>query len=103
MDNIDYTFTLTSQYSHNPIVITDTSLQYTGDRYTKLNIQFNSGFGNEHANGVYNYELSSINGSIEKGLVKIITNPGGETGITNYTSTLDIENRVAEVFYRPNY
>jgi hypothetical protein len=104
--NIDlkytYGFVLTSQYSHEPLILTALP-QQTNDRYSVFSITFPTGFGDAHKNGIYDYYLSGPLGPVEKGLVKIVTNPGGGTGITNYTSTLAIENRVAEVFYRPNY
>ena len=49
----DYIFTLTSQYSHQPLELVAT-LVTTGDRYSKYSITFPTGFGDEHQNGVYN-------------------------------------------------
>ena len=67
-------------------------------------VTFPVGFGDAHKNGVYYYELSSIsNGSIEKGLAKIINNPGGEIHTLAYDSGLVTEERVSEVYFRPNY
>ena len=37
------------------------------------------------------------------GMSKIITEPGGNLGTTNYTSTPETEERVSDVFFRPNY
>ena len=97
-----YVFTLTSQYSHQPLAI-DATVLVSNARYTIFEVQFPIGFGDSHKNGIYNYDMSTIATSLEKGLVKIITSPGGETGITNYTSTPTTEERVADVFFRPNY
>ena len=99
----NYVFTLTSQYDKVPVQL-HTSLVYSNNRYSQFTITFPTGFGDEHKNGIYYYSISSNAGVyLEKGLVKIITSPGGATGITNYTSTTAIENREADVFYRPNY
>ena len=96
------TFVLTSQYSHQPIEMAVTIIE-TNARFTTIEITFPVGFGDAHKNGVYNWRLEQNLVTIEAGLVKIITNPGGGLGTTNYTSTPDTEERVAEVFYRPNY
>lgn len=93
-----YDFTVTSQYSKQPLVLS-TVTQYSNDRYTLLETTFPTGFGNDHKNGVYYWEL----GTIEKGLVKIITEPGGEMGTISYNSGEATEQREAEVYYRPNY
>ena len=97
-----YVFTLTSQYSHQPLSI-DATVTLSNARYTTFEVVFPIGFGDSHKNGIYMYDMSTLTESLEKGLVKIITQPGGDTGITNYTSTPAIEERVADVFFRPNY
>ena len=97
-----YVFTLTSQYSHQPLSI-DATVTLSNARYTTFEVVFPIGFGDSHKNGIYNYDMSTIDTSLEKGLVKIITQPGGDTGITNYTSTPETEERVSDVFFRPNY
>ena len=97
-----YVFTLTSQYSHQPLAI-DATVLVSNARYTTFEVVFPIGFGDSHKNGIYNYDMSTLATSLEKGLVKIITSPGGETGITNYTSTPATEERVADTFFRPNY
>ena len=98
----DYIFTLTSQYSHQPLELTATALT-TGDRYTKYSITFPTGFGDEHKNGVYNWSLSINNNPISYRLAKLITEPGGSMGTVAYDSGTDTEERVADVYYRPNY
>lgn len=95
-------FVLTSQYSHQPIYM-DTAIIVTNDRYSTLQVTFPTGFGDEHKNGIYNWRLEKNTQTLEAGLVKIITEPGGNTGMTNYTSTPATEERVADVYYRPNY
>ena len=97
-----YVFTLTSQYSHQPLVI-DATATVSNARYTTFEVQFPVGFGDSHKNGIYNYDMSTLTESLDKGLVKIITEPGGGLGTTNYTSTPETEERVSDVFFRPNY
>lgn len=97
-----YSFILTSQYSHQPVVIAATAT-VTNARYTTFTITFPTGFGNEHKNGIYNWELKKATTTLEEGLVKIITEPGGGLGTTNFESGINKENRIADVFYRPNY
>lgn len=97
-----YTFVLTSQYSHQPIEMPVTIVS-TNKRFTTISITFPTGFGDAHKNGIYNWRLETNLDTIEAGLVKIITEPGGGLGTTNFTSTPATEEREAEVFYRPNY
>ena len=98
-----YAFTLTSQYSHEPLVL-DAVAIFSNKRYTTFEVQFPIGFGDSHYNGVYYYDIAEVGDeSFEKGLVKIITEPGGSLGTINYESTIYTEERVADVFYRPNY
>jgi hypothetical protein len=98
----NYDFVLVSQYSHQSITMPVTIL-VTNNRYSKLEMTFPTGFGDEHKNGIYNWRLVLNATTVEAGLVKIITEPGGGLGITNFTSTAATEERVADVFYRPNY
>jgi hypothetical protein len=97
-----YSFILTSQYSHQPLVIAATAT-VTNARYTTFSVTFPTGFGDEHKNGIYNWELKTATTTLEEGLVKIITEPGGGLGTTNFESGINKENRIADVFYRPNY
>lgn len=103
-----YDFVLTSQWSHQPITMAVTVIA-TNARYSTLEMTFPVGFGDAHKNGIYNWRLvTSSNGTsgsttLEAGLVKIVTDPGGDLGITEFISTPATEERVAEVFFRPNY
>lgn len=97
-----FDFVLTSQYSKQPVTLSASVLD-TNDRYSMLLTTFPTGFGDEHKNGVYYWDLVSGTTSIEKGLVKIITNPGGEMGTVSYNSGASTEEREADVYYRPNY
>ena len=95
-------FVLTSQYSKQDTIIPATIL-VDNSRYTELQLTFPTEFKNEHKNGVYYYTIRNSESVFEKGLVKLITEPGGENGAVEYTSTPELENRQADVFYRPNY
>ena len=97
-----YDFEITSQWSHQPVLISNALLS-TNDRYTHFQVLFPAGFSDEHKNGIYNWRLLKQGELIEAGLAKIITEPGGSTGMIDYTSTPETEERVADVYYRPNY
>ena len=101
--NVAYTFTIRSQYSHQDTVMIPAQLFTTNARYSMIQVIFPTGFGDAHKNGIYYYELSNTTDSIEKGLVKIITNPGGEINTLEYNSGIQTEERVSEVFFRPQY
>ena len=98
----NYNFILTSQYSHQPVTLVATAT-VTNARYTTFSVTFPTGFGDEHKNGIYDWEILKGTASLEKGLVKIITEPGGNLGTTNFNSGINTEERIADVFYRPNY
>lgn len=95
---------ITSQWSHQPLVLEATILE-SNDRYTKYQVTFPTGFGDEHKNGIYNYSIGETTAlePTHYGLVKIITEPGGTMGTVSYDAGPDAEERVADVFYRPNY
>ena len=96
-------FILTSQYSHQPLTLVATVIS-SNDRYSTFQVTFPTGFGDEHKNGVYYWDFMPLGGnSIEKGLIKIITEPGGTMGTVPYESGIDTEERISEVFYRPSY
>ena len=97
-----YAFILISQYSHQALPLGVTVIK-TNARYSTLEVTFPIGFGDEHKNGIYNWRLVQNAITLEAGLVKIVTDPGGDLGITEYISTPATEERVADVFYRPNY
>ena len=96
-------FVLTSQYSHQSLVLEATVIN-SNDRYSTIQVTFPTGFGDEHKNGIYYWDLKPVGAdAIEKGLIKIITEPGGTMGTVPYESGIDTEERVSEVFYRPSY
>ena len=95
-------FILTSQFSKQDTIIPATIL-VDNSRYTELELTFPATFKDEHKNGVYYYTIQNTEEVFEKGLVKIVTEPGGGNGAVEYTATPAIENRVADVYYRPNY
>lgn len=99
----DYGIIITSQYSHAPLGL-DTECTFSNSRYSLFEVVFPAGFGEEHKNGIYYWDLVELGQeSLEKGLVKIITQPGGNINAISYNSGVITENRVSTVFYRPNY
>ena len=95
-------FVLKGQYSKTDEVFPAT-ISIQNDRYTELELTFPSDFKDQHKNGIYYYTIQNTTTVFEKGLVKIITEPGGGNGAIEYTSTPELENRESEVFFRPNY
>ena len=95
-------FVLTSQYSKTDTVIPATILKDNA-RYTELELTFPDTFKDEHRNGVYYYTIQNETDVFEKGLVKIVTQPGGGNGEVTYQSTPETENRESVVYYRPQY
>jgi len=90
-------FSLKSQYSQEDIA---TGNSYTiitqNDRYAEIEVTFPADFKDKHYNGYYTWSVGSYSD-----IVKIITQPGGDSGKVEYISSN--EDRDAEVFYRPNY
>lgn len=97
-----YAFVLISQYSHVAMPMGATVIT-TNARYSTLEVTFPIGFGDEHKNGIYNWRLVQNAITLEAGLVKIVTDPGGDLGMKEFISTPETEQRVSEVFYRPSY
>ena len=95
-------FVLTSQYARTDTIIPATII-VNNARYTELELTFPATFKDEHLNGVYYYTIKNATEVFEKGLVKLVTQPGGGNGAIEYTATPAIENREADVFYRPQY
>lgn len=101
--SVPYKFIVTSQYSHQPLEL-DAVCTLSNARYSLFSITFPTGFGNEHKNGIYYWDLTNDNyTSIQKGLAKIITEPGGRINALAFNSGVITEDRVSEVFFRPNY
>ena len=98
----NYEFIITSQYSHQPLVLLPECIE-SNARYSLFEVQFPAGFGDEHKNGVYYWDLAYLEDSLEKGLVKIITEPGGGINSLAYDAGPITDDRVSEVYFRPNY
>tara|TARA_R110002167_G_scaffold14657_1_gene59082 strand:- start:760 stop:1140 length:381 start_codon:yes stop_codon:yes gene_type:complete len=96
-------FILTSQYSHQPLTLDVNKIIISNARYTTLEVTFPTGFGDSHKNGIYNWRLVQDAITLEEGLVKIVTNPGGDLGIKEFISTPQTEDRVSDVYFRPTY
>jgi hypothetical protein len=97
-----YTLIITSQYSHQPLLL-EAECVSSNARYSMFSVTFPTGFGNEHKNGIYYWDLTFEGTSLEKGLVKIITEPGGGMNTLAYNAGVITDERVSEVFFRPNY
>jgi hypothetical protein len=98
----DWVFTLISQYSVQPEPLV-ADLVFTNARYSTFRVTFPTGFGDAHKNGIYNWNIKKNTVIQEAGLTKVVTDPGGGLGTTSFDSGVETENRVADVFYRPNY
>jgi len=97
--NLSDTFELKSQYSQKDTVIVasgDWSIVTENERYAEFIVDLPVGFKDKHYNGYYTWSLGPYSN-----IVKIITQPGGDLGESEYIS--NNENREADVFYRPNY
>ena len=98
-----YVFVVTSQYSHQPLAL-ECAAVISNDRYTTFEVTFPTGFGDEHKNGVYYYSIIlNPDVTLTEGLVKIITEPGGAMGTVEYEADIYTEDRISDVYYRPNY
>ena len=99
-----YDIEISSQYSHEPILLSN-ALISTNARYTHFQVLFPAGFSDEHKNGIYNWslKLQETGEVIQAGLMKIITNPGGLIWTKSYDAGIETEERVSEVYYRPQY
>lgn len=97
------TLQLISQYSKETESFEMTKFEQN-DRYSTYLVNFGAGFNERHANGIY-WAKTIIPGFYQSSwfLVKLITSPGGESGISRYVADTPTEERQAEVFYRPNY
>ena len=97
-----YELIITSQYSHQPLVL-EAECVDTNARYSMIAVTFPTGFGEEHKNGIYYWDLTYLDAPLQKGLMKIITEPGGGLNTLAYNAGPITDDRVSEVFYRPNY
>ncbi len=90
-------FSLKSQYSQEVIyTVSGYDVEEQNKRYAKIVVPFPADFKDKHYNGYYTFCFGDL-----CDIVKIITQPGGDTGKVEYISSN--EDRDAEVFYRPNY
>ena len=97
----DWTLELYSQYSHKTILDVELTIYTTNDRYTEFYFFVPADFYNEHLEGVYDYYLKKEGVSIETGNMKLVLEPGGETGTQPFVS--DNDERTADTYYRPQY
>lgn len=96
-------FILTSQYSHQPLSLGVNKIVTSNARYTTLEVTFPTGFGDSHKSAIYNWNLVQNTISLEYGLVKIVCDPGGNSGFKEFISTPATEDRISDVYFRPAY
>ena len=103
-DSVLYTFEITSQYSHQPVELAN-ALVSTNARYTQIVVLFPDDFSESHKNGIYYWNFGQVGVDIplQSGLMKIICEPGGRINTISYNSGLVTEERISEVYYRPQY
>ncbi len=97
--DVNTTFTLKSQYSQDTLITVaagDWFVDQENARFAQFTVDLPADFKEKHYNGFYTWQLGSYSD-----IVKIITQPGGDTGKESYIS--NNETRDADVFYRPNY
>jgi hypothetical protein len=97
--DLNDTFTLKSQYSQEVLVTVasgDWTIVSENTRYAEFMVDLPPDFEDKHVNGYYTWALGPYTD-----IVKIITQPGGDTGTVDYIS--DNENREADTYFRPNY
>lgn len=91
------TFSLKSQYSQEAVLSGNAyTITTQNARYAQVDVDVPATFADNHANGFYTVNIGDYSA-----IVKIITQPGGDLGESEYIS--NNENREADVFYRPNY
>lgn len=98
-----HTLEIQSQWSRERETFSITRL-LQNERYTSYAVDFGANFKDEHKNGIYWARITSP-GQIEGTwfLLKIVTDPGGQDGMTRYVADANTEDRVADTYYRPNY
>ena len=98
-----HTLEIQSQWSRERETFSLTRL-LQNERYTVYSVDFGNDFRLNHKNGIYWARITSP-GQIEGTwfLLKIVTEPGGQDGMTRYVADPDTEDRVADTYYRPNY
>jgi hypothetical protein len=102
---------LNTQEWLGPFPLVDGATFISNDRYTKWFADTSSipGFGEQHRNGFYQFCTTPPFGPTDKptigigkqGLIRLIFQPGGETGAESYIS--NNEQREADTYFRPNY
>lgn len=90
-----------SQWSNTAILEVPFTITVGNSRYFGIEFPIDVDFPKKHKNGMYNYEVIINNEIIDSGILKIVTNPGGEEFTESYTS--NNENRATKVYYRPEY
>ena len=95
------TLLVSSQASNTEILNVDFTIGVTNDRYTRIDFTIDSEIPTKHLNSMADYFVIIDGQTIDQGILKITTNPGGATYTENYIS--NNENRQSKVYYRPQY
>lgn len=90
-----------SMHSNTELIDIPLDLIDYNDRYTHFEFTLTENLGDQHLNGIYSYVILDDTAALVSGVVKVITEPGGETGTEAYIS--NNENREAIVYIRPAY
>jgi hypothetical protein len=93
----NWTFSMKSEMSQKDLLTgAAVGLVTQNARYMEFVVDVPADFKDKHTNGYYSWTMGSYTG-----FVKLITQPGGDMGTTDYVS--DNENRESTVYYRPDY
>tara|TARA_R110002124_G_scaffold215889_2_gene381749 strand:- start:759 stop:1118 length:360 start_codon:yes stop_codon:yes gene_type:complete len=90
-----------SMHSNTPLFDVDATVLIANTRYSQLEFTLSELIGLKHVEGIYRYIVFEDGVSVQEGVVKVFTTPGGTTGTEPYIS--NNEDREATVFYRPQY
>ena len=95
------TLLVSSQASNDEILNVDFTISSTNDRYTRIDFTIDAEIPTQHLNSMADYFAIIDGQTVDQGILKITTNPGGGTYTQNYIS--NNETRQAKVYYRPEY
>lgn len=99
--SIDQRLIVSSQASNTEILNVPFNIGVSNGRYTRIDFTIPTDIPAKHLNSMANYNVTIAGETIDEGILKITTNPGGGTYTQNYIS--NNETRQAKVYYRPEY
>ena len=95
------TLLVSSQASNDEILNVPFTIGNTNDRYTRIDFTIDAEIPAKHLNSMADYSVIIDDATIDEGILKITTNPGGGTYTQNYIS--NNETRQSKVYYRPEH